>query len=176
MPRRTALIVPVPEAEPAVGKLRLAHDSSAAQGVPAHVTILFPFAPPDRVDEQAVGELLGPFRAFDFALDRVELFEDGTTWLRPEPSWPFVDLTAAVEERWPEYPPYEGAFDEVIPHLTVSETPLDLTLDLPIACRAHEVVLIEEDSAGLWHPRRAYTLIDRGAAPPVGDAAPPSRA
>ena len=44
MPRRTALIVEVPEAEPAVGALRLEHDRSAARGVPAHITILFPFA------------------------------------------------------------------------------------------------------------------------------------
>jgi len=168
--------VPVPEAEPAVGELRLAHDSSAARGVPAHVTILFPFAPPALADEEAIAELLAPFRAFDFALDRVELFEDGTTWLRPEPSWPFVDLTAAVAQRWPEYPPYEGAFDEVIPHLTVSETPLDLVLELPIAARAREVVLIEQGADGRWRTRRPYALADRGAAPPSGDAAPPSRA
>src|SRR6185312_14804244 len=54
MPRRTALIVAVPEAETAVGALRREHDSSAALGVPAHVTILFPFLPPERVDQDAL--------------------------------------------------------------------------------------------------------------------------
>ena len=115
MPRRTALIVVVPEAEPAVAELRLAHDRSAALGAPAHITILFPFATADDVDEHALGELFSRFRAFDFVLDRVERFEEGPVWLRPDPSAPFADLTAAVAQRFPDYPPYEGAFDEPDP-------------------------------------------------------------
>jgi 2'-5' RNA ligase len=159
MPRRTALIVEVPEAEPAVRSLRLEHDSSAALGVPAHITILFPFVAPDEVDDTALEALFARFRPFTFALDRVERFDDGVTWLHPEPSLAFVDLTAAVAERWPEHPPYEGAFDEPIPHLTVSETPIDVNVQLPIAARAGEVTLIEEEEAtGRWTKRRAYTL------------------
>jgi len=157
MPRRTALIVPVPEAEPAIGGLRLANDPAAARGVPAHVTILSPFAPSDLVDEQALASLFAPFRAFDFVLDQVERFEEGIVWLRPEPSWRFADLTAAVVQRWPQYPPYEGVHDEVIPHLTVSLTPLDLELE-PIACRAREVQLIEERPDGHWTLRRSFPL------------------
>lgn len=149
----------MPEAEPAVGAIRLAHDWSAARGVPAHVTILFPFLPPPEVDEGALRDLFTRFAAFDFQLDRVERFEDGHVWLRPAPAWRFADLTAAVWQRWPDCPPYEGAFDEVIPHLTVSDTPLDLDVALPIACRAHEVLLIEEDeSSGLWSTRARFPL------------------
>src|SRR3954447_2244179 len=113
MPRRTALILPVPEAEPVVSEIRLAHDWSAARGVPAHITVLFPFLAPEEVDESALRTLVGAFEAFDFALDRLERFDNGLLWLHPEPSWPFADLTAAVAQRWPEAPPYEGAFDEV---------------------------------------------------------------
>jgi len=148
----------VPEAEPQVGELRLQHDSSAALGVPAHITILFPFAEHDRIDEDALGELFAKFPAFDFELDRVEQFEDGHVWLHPEPSLRFVDLIAAVEQRWPEYPPYEGAFDEPIPHLTVSETPIELNPQLPIASRAHEVTLIEQAADGRWAVRRRFPL------------------
>jgi hypothetical protein len=162
MPRRTALIVEVPEAEPAVGALRLEHDSSAALGVPAHVTILFPFVAPDDIDDNALEQLFARFRPFAFTLDRVERFDDGVTWLHPEPSLPFVDLTAAVAQRWPDHPPYEGAFDEPIPHLTVSETPIDVDVQLPIASRAHEVTLIEEQEAtGRWVSRRSYPLSAR---------------
>ncbi len=149
----------MPEAEPAVGATRLAHDWSAARGVPAHVTVLFPFLPGGEVDEGALRALFTRFAAFDFALDRVERFENGLVWLHPEPSWRFADLTAAVWQRWPEAPPYEGAFDEVIPHLTVSETPLDLDLALPISARAHEVFLIEEDEATeRWSTRSRFPL------------------
>jgi hypothetical protein len=157
---RTALIVPVPEAEPQISELRLAHDSSAARGVPAHVTILFPFLETGELEEAAVAELIAHFPAFDFELDRVERFPDGTTWLRPVPSTPFVDLTAAVWQRWPERPPYGGTFDEVIPHVTISETPLDVELQLPIAARARVVTLIEEDEAnGRWAARLHLPLL-----------------
>jgi hypothetical protein len=159
MPRRTALIVPVPEAEPAVSEIRLAHDPSAALGAPAHITILVPFLPPDEIDEHVLVDLFGRFPAFDFTLDRVERFEEGGVWLHPEPAWPFADLTAAVSQRWPECPPYEGAFDEVIPHLTVSVTPIDLQVTLPIAAHAHEVVLLEERAPdGAWLTRSRFEL------------------
>ena len=148
----------MPEAEPQVGEVRLQHDPAAARGVPAHITILFPFAEHDRVDEEALSELFGRFPAFAFELDRVERFDDGGVWLHPEPSFRFVDLTAAMEQRWPEYPPYEGAFDETIPHLTVSLTAIDFRPQLPIASRAHEVTLIEETADGRWAVRRRFPL------------------
>jgi len=153
------LIVVVHEAEPLVGALRLQHDSSAARGVPAHVTVLYPFAPPEEIDETALTVLFDGFPAFDFELDRVERFEDGPIWLHPEPSAPFSDLTAAVHQRWPAYAPYEGEHDEVIPHLTVSEEPIDLAVPLPIVCRATEVALWEEDEAtGRWAERAIFAL------------------
>ena len=165
MTRRTALIAPVPEAEPAVGSIRLAHDSSAALGVPAHITVLFPFLPAGELDDGALRDLFARFPAFDFALDRIEQFEDGHVWLHPEPSWRFADLTAAVWQRWPERPPYEGAFDEVIPHLTLSDMPLQLDIALPIACHAHEVVLIEESEVdGTWAVRSRFELVGYGVA------------
>ena len=80
-------------------------------------------------------------------------------WLRPRPATPFVDLTAAVVQRWPEYPPYEGAHDEIIPHVTISMSPIDIDVPLPIAARAHEVTLIEQsDDDGRWSVRRRFPL------------------
>jgi len=50
-------------------------------------------------------------------------------------------------------------FETVIPHLTVGETMLELDAPLPIACRAREVVLIEQDEpGGRWRPRRRFPL------------------
>lgn len=150
--------MPVPEAEPVLSAVQVANDPAAAHGIPAHVTILFPFAPLELVDETALAELVSAFPVFDFTLDRIEHFGD-VVWLHPEPSWRFIDLTAAVSERWPDYPPYEGAFDEVIPHLTVSVTPIEIDVGLPIACRAREVVLIEElERDGSWTVRRRFAL------------------
>jgi len=155
---RTALIVVVSEAEPAVRELRLAHDWSARHGVPAHITILFPFLRPEFVDSAALSTLFAEHDAFEFSLDRVERFEEGTVWLHPEPSEPFRSLTAAVWRRWPECPPYEGIHDDVVPHLTVSDEPVDLVLELPIAARADAVTLIEEQADGSWLDRWRYEL------------------
>ena len=48
----SALIIAVPEAEPLVKALRERFDWSAAQGVPAHITILYPFIPPEKLRQK----------------------------------------------------------------------------------------------------------------------------
>jgi hypothetical protein len=146
MPRRTALIAAIPAA---------AGYYSPGNGVPAHVTVLFPFLPPEEIDEASLEALFARFRAFDVTFDRLERFEDGTPWLHPSPSAPFVDLTSAVWQRWPGHPPYEGAHDEPIPHLTVTTT----EVALPFSARVDEVTLIEErEEDGAWVTRRAFAL------------------
>ncbi|MEU6741541.1 hypothetical protein [Streptosporangium sandarakinum] len=62
-PTRTALIVPIPEAEEAVGPFRAALDVSAGWGVPAHVTVLYPFLPPERIDSRVLAALTGTIAA-----------------------------------------------------------------------------------------------------------------
>ena len=158
MPRRTALIIAVPEAEPAVAALRRQHDPMARLGVPAHITIHFPFAPPDAVDEDAVAELVARRTAFPFELASVEHFADDVTYLAPHPAAPFCELIEASEARWPEYPRYDRAFTEVIPHLTVGLARLEVQLSLPIACVARAVTLLEEGADDRWGIRRRFEL------------------
>jgi 2'-5' RNA ligase len=150
MPSRTALIVPVPEADALV--------VDAPPGVGAHVTVLAWFLDPAKIDEAAIAGVLAPFATFDFELDGVEVFADGITWLHPEPSSPFVELTNAVWNRWPECPPYGGAHADVVPHLTIAKTPVDVDAAFPIRCRATEVHLIEENEDGVFRVRRAFPL------------------
>ena len=82
-----------------MAELRLAHDSSAPLGVPAHITILFPFAAADEVDEEALEAVIGAYAAFAFDLATVEHFADVVTYLAPVPAEPFVELMRAVEAR-----------------------------------------------------------------------------
>ena len=146
MPRRTALIAAVPEADAYY---------RPGNGVPPHVTVLCPFLPPEELDEAALESLFARFRAFDVIFDRLERFEDGTQWLRPTPIAPFVDLTEAVWQRWSTHAPYEGAYDEVIPHLTVTTA----EVPLPIAAHVAEIQLIvEREEDGRWETQRAFSL------------------
>ncbi len=158
----TALVVPVPAAQVVV---------SACGGVgpgdlPAHVTVLFPFVPVGRVDRHLEGSLATLFAstpAFSFRLARISSFP-GTVYLEPEPAHDFVGLTQAVTRRWPSFPPYEGAFDAVIPHVTLGHGvgPADLeptvAPHLPIDATATEVVLMARDRLGSWAPRSRFPL------------------
>ena len=50
-------------------------------------------------------------------------------YLAPEPDDGFRRLTEAVVQEWPEAPPYGGAYDDNIPHLTVAHDLGDEQLD-----------------------------------------------
>ena len=154
--------MPVFEAEAAVGALRLQYDRSAARGVPAHITILFPFLDDEELDEAALAAAFAPHRAFDFELARVERFGDDVTYLAPEPDAPFRALTETVRLRWPSHPPYGGEHPDPIPHLTIAETKLEvpsLEEALPIAARAREVLLlVETEPDGAWAVLGRYPL------------------
>jgi 2'-5' RNA ligase len=114
---RSALIVAVPEAEPLVHEWRLRWDN-ASLGIPAHITLIFPFVPSGEIDDELLGELQTVFAAqpsFAFSLPRVARFPEHA-WLAPEPAEPFRHLTELLANRYPGYPPYEGIHEEVVPH------------------------------------------------------------
>src|SRR5437868_6629747 len=121
-PTETALIVAVPEAERVVGRFRAALDVAAGWGVPAHVTVLYPFLPPDRIDDHLLTTLSQVCEAtprFDVSFAEVKWFGDTVVWLAPQPDHALRQLTAAVWRRFPEAPPYAGAHADVVPHLTI---------------------------------------------------------
>src|SRR5262245_15434117 len=133
----------------AIDRLRRAYDRSAALGVPAHVTILYPFlarselAPDVR---ERVAEIAGEFRAFDVAFESVGRWP-GVVYLEPRPSSRFAALIDRCAAAFPEHPPYAGAFDEVIPHLTVVESD-DAPLD-EIAAGARRALPFQVPAAAL---------------------------
>src|SRR6185503_13858349 len=88
----SALTVNVPEAEPYVGALRGRFDPAAKLGVPAHITVLYPFIPPERITHavvRRVRDTLSSFAAFDFRLIRIARFPTAL-YLAPEPAQPFI--------------------------------------------------------------------------------------
>jgi hypothetical protein len=52
-----AVVVPVPEAEPAVGPWRQQLDPSARKGMPAHCTLVYPFAPHGGITDEVIDGL-----------------------------------------------------------------------------------------------------------------------
>ncbi len=169
--RESALIVAVPEAEPLVGEWRLRYDPVAAHGVPAHITVLFPFLPPERLDEAVLAGLTEQFVAFnrfDYTLTSVGRFDEGLVYLVPEPGPAFSRLTDAVVARF-GVPPYGGEIADPIPHLTVARDAPVAVLDavasavaagLPILATAGHVALIVRDESGRWRHVRRFPLAE----------------
>jgi 2'-5' RNA ligase superfamily protein len=132
-PTQTAVIVPVAAAEGVVAGHRRRLDRAAAWGVPAHVTVLFPFVPPAEVGAgviDALASLLATVDPFDCTFASCGWFGEDVVWLAPEPAERFRELTRAVVERFPGHLPYGGEFEDIVPHLTVGEARLGTVEDL----------------------------------------------
>jgi hypothetical protein len=169
-PGSTAIVVLTPETEPLVGAFYREHSNAGRDGMTPHVTLVVPFVPAGMISDpidQRLRRVLGRFKAFDYDLHRFEYFESGVLYLAPEPSRPFIDLVLALTAEFPDYPPYEGVHDEVIPHVTVAESQDQELLEgirseiepgLPIVCRAEAATLVERGADLKWRPRASFPL------------------
>lgn len=159
--RETALVVEIvaPELE---GVYREAYPLLHGLGVPLHVTLLYPWVVPELVEgaRPRLDAVVAAHPPFSFTLTELRTFPRAV-WVAPEPPEPFVALTRAIEAAFPETPHWGGAFEDVIPHMTladgVEEGELAATLErlraqvepyLPLECVAREVALLVEQEDG----------------------------
>jgi 2'-5' RNA ligase len=174
---QSALLLVVPAAEAAVGPHRARLDASARDGVPAHITVLYPFLPPAEIGPDVLAGLSLLFAGvprFAFTLDRVRWFGESVVWLGPSDESPFRTLTELAAEAYPGCSPYGGIYEDVVPHLTLGHVgdlaelraageavrPL-----LPIAAEGTEVTLMAgpepgrpPGSSGDWHTMASFPL------------------
>jgi hypothetical protein len=146
------------------------YDPSAAQGVPAHITLLYPFKPPAEIDGATLDTLRKCFEGTSpirFSLVEPRRFP-GVLYLAPAPDDPFRQLTLTLWRRFPETPPYGGKHSTVIPHLSIACIEDSAQLDriaiefrqaacLPIVAVATEAVLLDNVS-GRWERRSGFAL------------------
>ncbi|WP_030761215.1 MULTISPECIES: 2'-5' RNA ligase family protein [unclassified Streptomyces] len=165
---RTGLIVRIPEAEPSVRRWREQLDPSARAGVPAHITVLFPFLDESRIDavvHSALADVLGSHQAFDLRFERCGRLPE-VLYLVPEPDTHLRQLTETIADRRPEAPPYGGRFAEIVPHLTIAqgqddavmeEIEADLAGRLPFTSHVASVELMVHDGVK-WQERASFVL------------------
>jgi 2'-5' RNA ligase len=165
---RGSLMLPVPEAEPLIGRWRLEHDPPARAGYPAHITLLSPFRPASWLGEQGVADLATFFRAVQPATFALTQFGDypGILTLRVEPAEPLSALSRQLASRF-ELLPY-GRADRVIPpHLTVARhqdpsflqrLAASLASSLPLEFTPREAWLMERDDSGYWHRTETFPV------------------
>ncbi|NUS10482.1 MAG: 2'-5' RNA ligase family protein [Streptomyces sp.] len=176
---RTALLATVAEAEPLVAHWRRRFDASAAAGVPAHVTVLFPFLDVERVTDGVIGDLTALVAGHGPCSVRFEecgRFPD-VLYLAPAPARPLRALTEAVAARWPEAPPYGGQFAEVVPHLTVAhgqpphvldEVEAALARGLPATATISSVSLFVSDGH-VWRRHAEFPMLGAPGGTSSGD-------
>lgn len=162
----TALIVHVrlPEALEAI---RLAAIPNAARGLPAHVTMLYPFAPPAAHDGElrgAIARAVGGSRAFPYRLVGPARWPE-VLFASVDPHGPFRALHADLAAAFPEYPIYGGGL-EFEPHVTVAEGPADSLSELeadpawaslPVEAVAGSIELICLEDGG-WKTKWQFPL------------------
>jgi 2'-5' RNA ligase len=171
---RTALVVVMREAEDVLAPVRRRHlRSTVDRGIPAHVTILFPFVQARDVGPTLVDRLralFAPVEPFGCELARVDSFP-GYAWLAPEPADRFLELMTIAHREFPDLPPYGDAAIDPIPHCTVGaadepERLAEIVVDvraalaprLPIACAVEAVTILEELGDETWLERETVPL------------------
>jgi 2'-5' RNA ligase len=162
----TALVALFPELESLIGAWRRRHTGDGSRGLPPHVTLIFPFADSSEVDDllEPLGRVLAAFAPFETVLRETARFP-GLLYLRPEPGEAFVTIVEAVVHALPDFPPYAGEFDEIIPHVTVAQgddevlaaAERELETQLPVNSRVERAWLVEDTPSG-WRRHTAFPL------------------
>jgi 2'-5' RNA ligase len=177
----STLVILVPKCEGLVRSFRDRYDPAAKAGMPAHITLLYPFKPPDKIDAVVLDTLRDCFFCFPpfkFSLAAINQFSSETLFLVPEPEDPFRELTWGIWRCYPKTPPYRGRYSTVVPHLTVASLVSEQRLAevagefeeaaqgcLPIRTEATEVALMDSRS-GRWEINTTFKL-GQGSAPPL---------
>lgn len=162
---RTGVVVPVPAADALLAMVAERFPDAVREGVPAHVSVLYPFMDADLLDEQVISTLRAVFA--DLAPVQVEFDEcardTGFVYLRPNPVAPLQALTAALQQEWPRLVPYEGRYAVTEPHVTVAmglsednaaRVQREVAARLPLAARVDQAWLVAFD--GQWQLRQRF--------------------
>jgi 2'-5' RNA ligase len=169
----STLAILVPEAEGLVRPFRDRYDPAAKAGMPAHITLLYPFKSPNEIDGLVLDTLhdcFSRFQLFKFSLMTINQFPGEVLYLVPEPDDPFRELTLGIWACYPETPPYRGRYSTVVPHLTAAHFVGEQKLAevarefeqaaqgrLPIQAQAAEVALMDTRS-GRWEINTTFRL------------------
>lgn len=164
----SGLVLLTPALDDRLGDLRAAHDPAARQGMPAHATVLYPFMDPALITPASrarLAEVIAGFGRLELAFAKAGRFPEAL-WLAPEPAEPLVALTRAIAAAFPDYPPYGGQFETVIPHVTIAMGEgLDLgALEPEVRRRLSPPIVQSVESVSLFTTvQRRWREIDRFA-------------
>jgi lincosamide nucleotidyltransferase A/C/D/E len=158
----TLLLIPVFSFPPELWRLcKLFHND--LDRMPPHITLAFPFLPLHSVTSDVIQQLtqmIEDIPAFDFELAEIKWFGTDVIYLVPSPSDICHSLIVDLQEKFPDFHPYDDAFTSIIPHVTLSEhgsaahrrmLGKRAPKFLPISCRATHVWMMSNNgSSDSW--------------------------
>ena len=143
---------------------------NASAGIPAHLTLLYPFLDPNALDSDvrsALASVAGGHEAIGFELAGSAAWPD-TVYVAVNPERPFTRLQADLAKAFPAFPIYGlPAPFAFVPHVTVAEggaaaDPATLEAPawaaLPRSRRADALEVIVRAGDGRWRTRWRVAL------------------
>lgn len=146
-------------------------DRYCRDGLPAHLTLLSPFALPELLGRlsRRIARVCQALSPLEIRLNRYGSFADSRVFfLEPQESEPIRQIVRTFTHAFPDYTPYEGVYgDELHPHLTLANfkdhgPPHDFELP-PVpeftfrADRLH-IFIGSPELPGPWIPTAIYSL------------------
>lgn len=166
---RTALLIPTFDLDARTAELW--SRMNRAGTLPPHITLLFPFLPLSGITPEVRLRLAALFASespFDYQLTRVGWFDRRVVYLEPDPRDGFTALISRLSREF-DVLPYDGAFEDVVPHLTLAEgrtvrrlkhAAVRAARRLPQRCHAAEAWLLAESGTAEWRIVARFPLGD----------------
>lgn len=167
----TAILIPIHQLEPALRPFRDRHLRGSATKLPPHVTVFYPFLPPEQIDDAARARLKALFASLPpiaCTLGTTGRFAQGSVlYLAPEPAEPFLALGRKIGQTFPAAGPDRR---EPVMHVTIAQGGPAEKLDeldaefrrehggaMPWRVEAREACLYAK-VAGAWRLEAAFAL------------------
>lgn len=168
--RQSALMLNCADLEPALHDIRMALDPSAADGVPAHLNLLYPFTTRLSVEQDdQLNQVLRDFGRFQLEFSTTAWFGTDSVYLPPTDPVILNNLVTRIRDLFPDHPAFGAVPERAIPHVTIGKrAPLEalkaaevrVLKHLPVVQRCTTVELWSgpPPGTGAWRRHRTYAL------------------
>lgn len=162
---QTGVVIPVPAADALLASVATQFPGVVREGVPAHLSVQYPFLAADELDQrvtETLSELFAPQRPI-----RVTFAEcgrrGGFVYVRPDSTEELTQLSGALRQRWPQVLRCADSDDDVGPHVTIAmhasedvarTVEQQVIAALPISAELGEAWLVAFE--GRWVLRHRY--------------------